>query len=81
LIELNPESLLTILPAETVKKIWKFARGSRIYFPDKRLERIEILEDYEKLRVDGVSKIDSIRILSYKYEKSENRIKEIITKK
>ena len=38
---------------------------------------MEILEDYEKLRADGVSKIDSIRILSCKYEKSENRIREI----
>ena len=78
MIELNPESLLTILPPKTIKKLWKFCNEGLVYFPSKPLEYEEIKKQYKRLLEDEIKHNKAVEILSKRFNKTYKTIDKIV---
>jgi len=77
---LTPEHLLTILPGETVKKIWKFCNGNLVYFPSKPLEYKQIKDQHKELMEAKIMKhSEAVKILSKRFNKSRKSIYRIVS--
>ena len=76
--ELNPYHLLTVIDEATLKKIWRFCKGARIYFPANAIEYEEIRSFVAKKRAEGVTMADAVEEAARRFEKSERRIRKIV---
>ncbi len=73
------EALVSIGVGEKeVEKVLRRLKGCRIYVRDKEMEKKEIVDFVRKKINQGVRKSEVIQLASKVFEKSENRIREII---
>ena len=73
------EALVSIGVSEKeVRKVLNRLKGCRIYIRDKEIEKREIIEFVCKKINQGVRKSEAINLASKVFEKSENRIREIV---
>ena len=66
--------------AETIKNLRRKFKGWRIYFRGKVSEYEDIKSDYEEMLQAGYTRTQALEALADSYEKTIQRIKEIVAK-
>ena len=76
--DLTPEHLLTVIDRETLEKIWRFCRGSRICFPSAALEKKDIAEYVEMRISSGGTTAEAVRGAAERFGKSQSWVRRIV---
>ncbi len=74
------ESLRLVLDEKSYQKVIKFCAGYVVSFPKGKILPRLIKDSYKKMRRVGMSKASAVQKLSEEFNKSKNRIYEIIKK-
>ena len=77
-MRLNSEVLLTVLDEETLERLERFCEGAVVVFNKRKIQKRYIRKEYIKLTKSGTRKVEAIKILASKYEKSERQIRRIV---
>lgn len=75
MIDVTPEYMLGYLDVETLRKVWRGMRGTRVYFPVCKSKHDEIRALYNSMQTD---RADAVRQLAALYEMSESQIRRIV---
>ena len=75
MIDVTPEYMLNFMDIESLRKVWRGMRGTRVYFPVCKSVHEEIREIYKLMRTE---RADAVKQLAALYEMSESQIRRIV---
>lgn len=75
MIDVTPEYMLNFIDIDSLRKLWRGMRGTRVYFPVCKSVHEEIRELYNAMQTE---RVDAVKQLAALYEMSESQIRRII---